>query len=189
MRFPARRCSAAAATARGNLLIALIAGNEAEQLRRALVAIRVSGAIRIPGFDPNWGVSSISGAAVDYRTAHREAAVALLAATKFGAKSIAISEELGVLGLLLSIRSDVDVTGVVGAILGEVVEHDLKHNRVLARTLRAYFNLDCSLQATALRLHVHQKTVRYRLTQFEQLSGMDLRRHEHRVTVDLTLRM
>lgn len=174
---------------RGNLLVALIAGKEAEELRHTLINIRDKVAVSISGFNPNWGVSSISGAAGDYRMAHREAAIALLASAKFGATSIAISEELGVLGLLLSIRNDGDVTGVVGAVLGEVVEHDRKHNHVLARTLRSYFDLDCSLQATALRLHVHQKTVRYRLTQFEQLSGMDLRRHENRMMVDLALRM
>jgi len=136
-----------------------------------------------------WGVSSISGGSGDFRTAHREAAIALLAATKFSTGNIAISDELGVLGLLLSIRHDSNIEGLVGAILGDVVDHDIKHNYVLAKTLRAYFDADCSLQTTASVLHVHQKTVRYRLTQFEQLSGMDLRKHENRMMVDIALRM
>ena len=182
-------CGLKLSATRGNLLIAVISSKEPEELRRSLNLIRDSVGMKIVGFVPKWGVSSQSGVAADYRTAHKEAAIALLAATKLGARSIAISEELGVLGLLLSIRHDGDLTGWVGTILGEVVEHDVKHNQVLAKTLRAYFDLDCSLQATALKLHVHQKTVRYRVTQFENLSGMDLRRHENRVMVDLALRM
>ena len=176
-------------TVRGNLLIALVCGKNTSEVRRALNSVRDKIGGRLPGFSPTWGVSSVSGGSGDFRTAHREAAIALLAATKFSTENIAISDELGVLGLLLSIRHDSNIEGLVGAILGDVVDHDVKHNYVLAKTLRAYFDADCSLQATASELHVHQKTVRYRLTQFEQLSGMDLRRHENRMMVDIALRM
>lgn len=176
-------------TVRGNLVIALVSGRKSDEIRHALNSIRQSVAGRIPGFSPVWGVSSISGGSGDFRTAHREAGIALLAATKFNVENIAISDELGVLGLLLSIRHDSDLEGLVGAILGDVVEYDSRHNHALAKTLRTYFDADCSLQATASALHVHQKTVRYRLTQFEQLSGMDLRRHENRMMVDIALRM
>jgi hypothetical protein len=176
-------------TVRGNLVIALVSGKNSDEIRHALNSIRQNIAGRIPGFSPMWGVSSLSGGSGDFRTAHREAGIALLAATKFSIENIAISDELGVLGLLLSIRHDSDLEGLVGAILGDVVEYDNRHNHALAKTLRTYFDADCSLQATASALHVHQKTVRYRLTQFEQLSGMDLRRHENRMMVDIVLRM
>ncbi|MGT2476616.1 helix-turn-helix domain-containing protein [Paraburkholderia terrae] len=176
-------------TVRGNLLIALVCGKSTSEVRRTLNSVRDNIARRVPGFSPMWGVSSVSGGSGDFRTAHREAAIALLAATKFSTENIAISDELGVLGLLLSIRHDSNIEGLVGAILGDVVDHDIKHNYVLAKTLRAYFDADCSLQTTASELHVHQKTVRYRLTQFEQLSGMDLRKHENRMMVDIALRM
>ncbi|MHB9841448.1 helix-turn-helix domain-containing protein [Paraburkholderia terrae] len=176
-------------TVRGNLVIALISGKTSEEIRRVLDAIRENLAGRVAGFSPVWGVSSISGGSGDFRAAHREAAIALLAATKFCDEKVAISDELGVLGLLLSIRHDSDVEGLVGAILGDAVEYDRRHNHALAKTLRTYFDADCSLQSTASALHVHQKTVRYRLNQFEQLSGMDLRKHENRMMVDIALRM
>ncbi|WP_322013742.1 helix-turn-helix domain-containing protein [Paraburkholderia sp. J12] len=176
-------------TVRGNLLIALVSGKNTDEIRRTLETIRRNVSTAIPGFAPSWGVSAVSGGSGDFRASHREAAIAVLAATKFSSERIAISDELGVLGLLLSIRHDGDLEGLVGAILGDAVEYDRRHNEALAKTLRAFFDADCSLQATATALHIHQKTVRYRLTQFEQLSGMDLRRHESRMMVDLALRM
>ncbi|MFT4065578.1 helix-turn-helix domain-containing protein [Paraburkholderia sp.] len=176
-------------TVRGNLLIALVCGRESDEIRRVLHSIQKATSEKLHGFSATWGVSSISGGSGDFRSAHREAAISLLAATKFSADEIAISDELGVLGLLLSIRHDSDLEGLVGSILGDVVDYDSKHNQALAKTLRMYFDSDCSLQTTASALHVHQKTVRYRLTQFEQLSGVDLRRHETRMMVDIALRM
>lgn len=176
-------------TVRGNLLIALVSGKSTDEIRFALDTIRRRIAANFSGFCPMWGVSSVSGGSGDFRNSHREAAIALLAATKFSNENIAISDELGVLGLLLSIRHDNNLEGLVGAILGDAVEYDRRHKQALANTLRTYFDADCSLQATASALHVHQKTVRYRLTQFEQLSGMDLRRHENRMMVDIALRM
>lgn len=136
-----------------------------------------------------WGVSSVSGRSGDFRTSHRKTAIALLGATKFSNENIAISDELGVVGLLLSIRHDNNLEGPVGAILNDAAEYDRRHKQALAKPLRTYFDAYCSLQATAAALHVHQKTVRYRLTQFEQLSGMDLRGHENRMMVDIALRM
>ncbi|SAK99241.1 DNA-binding protein [Caballeronia pedi] len=176
-------------TVRGNLLVALVCAKSSDEIRRSLSSLRADVSERIIGFAPMWGVSSVSGGSGDFRTAHREAAIALLAATKFSTENIAISDELGVLGLLLSIRHDSDLEGLVGAILGDVIEYDSRHSHALSKTLRTYFDSDCSLQTTATALNVHQKTVRYRLTQFEQLSGMDLRRHESRMMVDIALRM
>jgi GAF domain-containing protein len=176
-------------TVRGNLIIALVCGKAGEDIKRVLAPIETLVSEKIPGFSPTWGVSSVSGGSGDFRAVHREAAIALLAAVKFSTAKVAISDELGVLGLLLSIRHDSDLEGLVGSILGDVIEYDVKHNQALGRTLRMYFESDCSLQATAASLHVHQKTVRYRLTQFEQLSGMDLRKHETRMMVDIALRM
>lgn len=176
-------------TVRGNLLIALIHGKSRDETMNSLQHVRDLISIKIPNFRIKLAASTITGNSTDYKAAHREAAIALLAATKLGAGDIALSDDLGVLGLLLSIRHDSDLAGVVGAILGEVIDYDNKHNNILSKTMRAYFDADCSLQATAVKLDVHQKTVRYRLTHFERLSGMDLRKHENKLMVDLALRM
>ncbi|WP_231497698.1 MULTISPECIES: helix-turn-helix domain-containing protein [unclassified Methylibium] len=68
-------------------------------------------------------------------------------------------------------------------------KYDSAHHGVLAKTIRAYLDNDCSLKLTAQQLFVHEKTVRYRLVQFEELTGVDLRRHRERMSVDLALLM
>lgn len=174
---------------RGNTLVALIPTLDADDVRATIARIQSTIHAGLPSVRPKWGVSSVSGSGSDFRNASREATIAVLAAAQLGVGDVAISEELGVLGVLLSARHDCDLTGLVGSVLGEAAEYDQARNYVLAKTVRAYFDEDCSLQQAAAKLHVHEKTVRYRLTQFERMSGMDLRRHDHRVMIDLALRM
>ena len=86
-------------------------------------------------------------------------------------------------------RSDADLGRFVNDTLSSVIKHDAKHHGVLAKTVRAYFECNCAQQATAKKLFVHEKTVRYRLNRFEELAKLDLARHEDRMLVDLALGM
>ena len=86
-------------------------------------------------------------------------------------------------------KSDADLGQFVKDTLSKVIAHDAKHHGVLTKTVRAYFQCNCAQQATARKLYVHDKTVRYRLNQFEALTGLDLNRHEDRMLVDLALGM
>ena len=104
-------------------------------------------------------------------------------------RNVAIHDELGVVGLLLKVKNDADLGSFVQSTLGKVLAHDASHHGVLTKTVRAYLECNCAQQPTARRLFVHEKTVRYRLNQFEALSGLDLSRHEDRMRVDLALGM
>ena len=104
-------------------------------------------------------------------------------------RNVAIHDELGAVGLLLKVKNDADLGSFVQSTLGKVLAHDASHHGVLTKTVRAYLECNCAQQPTARRLFVHEKTVRYRLNQFEALSGLDLSRHEDRMRVDLALGM
>src|SRR5215470_14765084 len=64
-----------------------------------------------------------------------------------------------------------------------------RNDGALLRTLRAFFDADCSQRTAAERLFVHHKTLRYRLGRIQQLTGLDLGRHEDRMRADLALRL
>ena len=104
-------------------------------------------------------------------------------------RNVAIHEELGVVGLLLKVRCDADLGKFVKDTLSKVISHDSKHHGVLMRTVRTYFECNCAQHAASKKLYVHEKTVRYRLTQFQTLTGLDLNSHEDRMLVHLALGM
>jgi sugar diacid utilization regulator len=174
---------------RGSLLVAIVTTANAAKVRDVLRPLSDEIKREIPGLHTVWGVSAAIASPMDYRAAHREATVAALAASKLGTSNIAIHEELGVVGLLLTLREDADLAKFVRGIIGPVIDHDLSHHGVLGKTLRTYFEANCSQQTTGRKLHVHEKTVRYRLDQFEELTGLDLNRHDDRLLADLALRM
>ncbi|MFD4352660.1 PucR family transcriptional regulator [Nocardia sp. NPDC058518] len=54
-------------------------------------------------------------------------------------------------------------------------EHGGAGSEILA-TVKAYLRLDRKVEETARHLHVHRNTIRYRLTRFTDLTGLDLDR-------------
>lgn len=59
-------------------------------------------------------------------------------------------------------------------VLGPVIESDARSQGDLLTTLRALLDTDFSLARTAEALFVHRNTVKYRISQIERLSGMNL---------------
>lgn len=175
---------------RGHLLVAAVTARDSAQIKAMLEAVDNSIAREVSGLRTFWGVSAPCSGAGHLHSAHREAAAATLLVRRLGfGRNVAIHEELGVIGLLLKVKSDADLGQFVKDTLSKVIAHDAKHHGVLTKTVRAYFESNCAQQATARKLFVHDKTVRYRLNQFEALTGLDLNRHEDRMLVDLALGM
>jgi DNA-binding PucR family transcriptional regulator len=52
----------------------------------------------------------------------------------------------------------------------------------IEQTMLTLLDLDQNVDATAARLHLHRNTVRYRVTRFRNLTGLDLRRTDDLVT-------
>jgi DNA-binding PucR family transcriptional regulator len=175
---------------RGSLLVAAVKAADGAGIKRILRRVEESMTRELQGLRTFWGVSAPCDNASTLHAAHREAAAAvqLVRKLKLG-RNVAVHEELGVVGLLLKIRSDADLAKFVQDILSKVIAQDSRHKNVLTRTVRSYFDCNCAQNATAEMLHIHEKTVRYRLSRFEKLTGVDLDRHEDRMLVDLALRM
>ena len=173
--------------------MAIIPALDAAQLTRQLKSLHEELLAR-DKVSTFWGVSAPFDSPSQLSNANQEAKCAALAVGKLGTAQspVVIHEHLGVLTLLLNgggIAEGHDLRKYVDRMLGPMLKYDSAHHGVLAKTIRSYLDNDCSLKLTALQLFVHEKTVRYRLAQFEELTGVDLRRHRERMSVDLALLM
>lgn len=143
----------------------------------------------VPGLRCVWGVSAPESSPLELHTAHHEARVAVKAARRLGGERITLFDELGVVRLLLVGDEHADLDQFVNDTIGPLVEHDRAKSSELLATLRAYFESDCAQQPAARRLSVHHKTLRYRLQRIQELTGLDLRRHEDRLRADIALKV
>lgn len=73
-------------------------------------------------------------------------------------------------------------------LLGRLLEHDAAHGTRFVETLRVVLELFGDTAAAARRLHVHANTVRYRLRQMNELTGVRLTDAPHRLALELELR-
>lgn len=91
--------------------------------------------------------------------------------------------------LLLRSASDADVIELCTTTLGPVRAYEARHGATLLTTYRAYLAHDSSPKDTARALRVHPHTVQYRLDRLQALTGLDLKRFEERLTLELATRI
>lgn len=174
---------------RGNELAAIVPFTLLPKVRRIVDDISAIVCDFIPDVRPVWGVSGVCERPLSLDRASREASTALRAAEKLKAGTVASYDELGVVRLFVASQGDDSIREFVRQMLGDIVEYDERKDGRLLETLRVYFEANCSQQDAADKLFVHHKTVRYRLTRIEELSGLDLSKHEDRINLDLALKV
>ena len=174
---------------RGNELAAIVPFTLLPKVRRIVDDITAIVCDFIPDVEPVWGVSGVCERPLSLDRASREASTALRAAEKLKAGTVASYDELGVVRLFVASQGDDSIREFVRQMLGDIIEYDERKDGRLLQTLRVYFEANCSQQDAADKLFVHHKTVRYRLTRIEELSGLDLGKHEDRINLDLALKV
>jgi sugar diacid utilization regulator/GAF domain-containing protein len=181
--------SLALVSLRGDRVVAIVA-----DVDRTLVRDLVNGltaAVRAQLFDLRltWGVSREHEDVMDLTGALNEAGTALSAAHRLGGENVFLYEELGIVRLLLGSGDDPDLQAFIDDVTGPLIAYDRENDGSLIRTLRGFFDADCSQRVAAERLFIHHKTLRYRLERIRQLTGLDLSRHEDRMRADFALRL
>lgn len=174
---------------RGDVIVGVAAGLDSpaakELVRRAISAVRKDQ----PGLRLSWGVSRSHDDIAALPSGLSEARTALSAARRLGGESVMLYEELGIVRLLLGSGDDPDLQTFIDEVTGPLIAYDRDSDGALVRTLRAFFDADCSQRVAAERLFVHHKTLRYRLERIKALTGLDLNRHEDRMRADVALRL
>jgi PucR family transcriptional regulator, purine catabolism regulatory protein len=121
----------------------------------------------------------VSGAKNDASTTRR--------AVKAGSR-VAYFGALGVHRLLAAVSPPEELAAFFEDVLGPLAMHDSRANGPLLQTLDAYLATGGSVQETAERLHTHRNTVLYRLERIHAILGIDPRRAEEQLTLQLALR-
>jgi sugar diacid utilization regulator/putative methionine-R-sulfoxide reductase with GAF domain len=173
----------------GNLITAIIVNVERTAIKDLIGEFTTDIQREWSQLRSTWGVSRAHGDVVNLPSALNEAKTALAAARRLGGGSVFLYEELGIVRLLLGSGDDPDMQAFVDEITGPLLAYDRENNGALIRTLRGFFDADCSQRVAAERLFIHYKTLRYRLEQIKQLTGLDLARHEDRMRADFALRL
>jgi sugar diacid utilization regulator/putative methionine-R-sulfoxide reductase with GAF domain len=156
---------------------------------RAVIQALLSTAVPAP-LTTRWGVSGTHSDPDQLGSAHTEARGALHVAGRLGnGQPGAVFDELGLLRFLIGPRDETDLEQFVHQVIGPLIAADQARTSDLVKTLRGYLDANCSQAEAAQCLFVHYKTMRYRLERIQQLTGLDLHRHEDRVRADLALRI
>lgn len=70
-----------------------------------------------------------------------------------------------------------------------VVRYDAQYRTELVRTLEAYLEANCNMNATAAAIFAHRHTVAYRLDRIRELTGLDPMLSDHRERLGLGLKV
>jgi sugar diacid utilization regulator len=75
------------------------------------------------------------------------------------------------------------------ATIAPIVRYDDQYRTELVRTLHAYLNANCNMNATASAIFAHRHTIAYRLDRIRELTGLDPTLSEDRERLGLSLKV
>lgn len=175
---------------RGDWVVAIAEVDARTDTRELMLELIRAAGESLPGIQMYWGVSSPCDAPLEYPSAFREAKTALSGARRLRTSAFSLYDELGIVRLLLgSTGESPDLQQFIDDVTKPLADYDRKHDGSLLMTLRAFFDSDCTQKRAAEMLFVHPKTLRYRLDQIAELSGLDLSVHADRMRADLALKL
>jgi PucR C-terminal helix-turn-helix domain/GAF domain len=151
-------------------------------------------AARLERLAPDWravyavedGVPDVS----ELASAYHETRLAIALRDRLGGDATVFHvRSLGAYRLILRAAAGPHVVDLCARTLQPVIDHDRRNGLVLLHTFRTYLEAGWSPKSTAARLGVHPHTVDYRLGRLQELTGLDLKRAEDRLTLELAVRV
>jgi sugar diacid utilization regulator len=172
------------------MLISLADTREIESVVKSIDAL----ASRLREIDPDVEVAFAVCEPVEdlglLSASFHEGRLSLVARRQLGlAPRVSAIHNLRAYRLLLRSASEADVLDLCIKTLGPVRKYEAIHGVTLLDTYRAYLANDSSPKDTARALGVHPHTVQYRLDRLQALTGLDLKRFEERLTLELATRL
>ncbi|MBK9942050.1 MAG: GAF domain-containing protein [Kouleothrix sp.] len=128
-----------------------------------------------PGLTVSVGLSAPVVVPIDFGRGHQEALDALAIARNLGSYGGVISfDKLGVYSLLLKSSSRDELLRFAHRTLDPLIAYERKRPTPLLQTLEAFLQLGRSPQRIAALLQVHANTIKHRLQQIHQITGIEL---------------
>lgn len=151
-------------------------------------------AARLERMAPEWravyAVEDDVPAVSELASAYQETRLAIALRDRLGQRDRVFAvRSLGAYRLIMRAAAGPQVVDLCLRTLQPVLDHDRSNDSVLLDTFRAYLESGSSPKATAARLGIHRHTVDYRLGRLRELTGLDLRQAEDRLTLELAVRV
>ena len=88
-------------------------------------------------------------------------------------KSVVDCSKLGFFRIFTKLNDKNELMTYIPESLHKLVQYDQKKNTELINTLECFLNNNQSLKKTSQQMHVHYRTISYRMQKIEEISGMD----------------
>lgn len=86
---------------------------------------------------------------------------------------IRMYEEMGIFRILFNVKDSKELTKILEATLGPLIERDNKSDNDLVNTLEVYLMQDCNITKTSEILFLHRNTVKYRIQRIQEILFCD----------------
>src|SRR5829696_455684 len=171
-------------------VVLLVPGHEDAIGRRVAAAVVRELEAGLPGFAFTVGRSRPALDPVDLPRAGNEALLAANVAEAGGPRSVLAFEETGAYRLLLATMSEdpEELRRFYAETLETLVAYDEQYETDLVQTLDTFLEADGNVAGTAAKLFTHRHTVRYRLEQVRELTGLDIGSSDGREKLSLGLK-
>nr|WP_242831078.1 PucR family transcriptional regulator [Desulfosporosinus meridiei] len=97
--------------------------------------------------------------------------------------------ELGVFRILCKFAERNELHSFVPKQLLVLMEHDKTNEADLLKTLEIFLDCNGNASKAAKKLFIHYKTILYRLERIKEITGMDLETNEHRLEIEMGLKI
>jgi len=106
-----------------------------------------------------------------------------------GQNVIGAFSELGIFRILCKFAEQYELQNYVPKPLLKLIEHDKVNETDLLKTLEIFLDCNGNASKAAKKLFIHYKTMLYRLERIKALTGMDLEINEHRLEIEMGLKI
>jgi len=175
------------ASRRGDRVLAVVPADAPPGLAPAALAQRLAG---VQGTRVSWGIAEGACALAELADGLRAAERALRVGRALqGPGTVADAAALGPFLLLDALARDDAACRTAAALLEPLERYDRERSRDLVQTLEVFLEENGNTTAAARRLFLNRHSLMYRLRKIEELMGRDLKRHEDRFLLELSLRL
>lgn len=159
------------------------------RLKKALNEIKEMIKNRIDGLSVNIGIGNAYEDLNLMKNSYNEAKMVIESLEFQGISQVVRKyNDIGVYGLLLSIKNKKILENYYKQVLGPIIENKKKNNEVSSiKILDVYLNENCNLTTAAEKLYLHRNTLTYRIKKIEQLLDCNLHNFEDCIKLKVAL--
>lgn len=135
--------------------------------------------------DPNIyvGIGTIAKQIQDIHNSYENAYTAYRLTKTTISKNMLCYGELGIYKLLADTKDPAIYPAFVEETLGPLIAHDRENDTQYLKTLRCFFENDCSIIRTSKALYCHKNTLNYKMNAIKGILGYDIMSNENRTKI------